>query len=225
MASKPLISATFARAAAEYLREGETQRAIELCLAGTRAYPEYAMGHMVLGRCFEVYGRMHEALEAYRKALSKLPDNPTLIALVKNAEEHERKEFQRAVEAQEQRFEQPTEKSPQSHQTPEKELPQEESLIDFLAKRLHVVQRIKPEPASPASPIAPPPTPLEEQGTTIVTPTMAEIFANQGAYADALKAYRALAALHPDDPKFDARIRELEQLAAAQNPHKAKAPE
>lgn len=220
MAAKPLISATFARAAAEYLREGETQRAIELCLAGTRAYPEYAMGYMVLGKCFEAYGRMPEALAAYRKALSKLPDNPTLIALVNNAEEHERKEFQRAVEAQEQRFEQPEEQSDQQPRAPEKEQPQEESLIDFLAKRLHVVQRIRPERAS-----SPPPAPPEEQGTTIVTRTMAEIFASQGAYADALKAYRALAALHPGEQKFDERIRELEQLAAAQNLHKTKAPE
>ncbi|MEK7670595.1 MAG: tetratricopeptide repeat protein, partial [Bacteroidota bacterium] len=98
------ISPSFARDAAEHLRDGNIQHAADLCLLGTKAFPNYSTGHFILGKCHEAFGRTADALAAYRQALSKLPDNPTLQTLVKNAEETQQKEFQKFVEEQEKRF-------------------------------------------------------------------------------------------------------------------------
>lgn len=60
-------------------------------------------------------------------------------------------------------------------------------------------------------------TPASEQetasGTGFVTPTLAEIYAKQGWYDDAIKAYKALANSKPlEKEKFEKRIQELEEL-------------
>jgi len=49
--------------------------------------------------------------------------------------------------------------------------------------------------------------------TGFVTPTLAEIYAKQGWYDDAIKAYRTLAVNKPAErEKFEKRIAELEEL-------------
>jgi len=54
-------------------------------------------------------------------------------------------------------------------------------------------------------------------GTGFVTPTLAEIYAKQGWYDDAIKAYKTLAANKPSDrEKYEARIAELEDLKRQQ---------
>jgi len=51
-----------------------------------------------------------------------------------------------------------------------------------------------------------------------VTPTLAEIYAKQGWYDDAIKAYRALAVSKPaEKEKFESRIKELEELKKQQD--------
>ncbi|HWP83321.1 MAG TPA: tetratricopeptide repeat protein [Bacteroidota bacterium] len=54
--------------------------------------------------------------------------------------------------------------------------------------------------------------------TGFVTPTLAEIYAKQGWYDDAIKAYRTLIVTKPaEKEKFEKRIKELEELKAQQN--------
>ena len=50
-----------------------------------------------------------------------------------------------------------------------------------------------------------------EGGETVVTETMAELYADQALYEDALGVYRQLAAERPDDWRLKNRIEELEQ--------------
>lgn len=229
------ITASFAREAATYLRDGEIGRAVELCVAGTQAYPEYAMGHLVLGRCYEALGHTREAIAEYRRALTSLPDNPTILALVHAAEERERKELERSIALQEKKGEDKDEtrqrEAPMAGSVAEEAPAREETAFEILARRLEEQRRKRmSQPPPPAEEAATQSTPSAEHepkppdGVGFVTPTLAEIYASQGAYAEALQAYRALLALHPDNATYAARIRDLEQRTARIEDEKNKAP-
>lgn len=215
MATRNTISATFAREAAECLREGDMHRAIELCTAGTSAYPEYAMGHVVLGRCYEAFGRTLDALAEYRKALNTMPDNPTVIALIQRAEQKERGEVQRVVGEHEKRFQKPPTQPPAA-QRAEEPPTRSDPTIEHLMRELERRRREKHPPTVGSAEAAPPPA---DRNQAIVTPTTAEIFAGQQLYEEALRIYRELEANEPG--RYAARIRELEQLAAEQANKKA----
>jgi tetratricopeptide (TPR) repeat protein len=53
----------------------------------------------------------------------------------------------------------------------------------------------------------------DEAGRDMVTETMAELYAEQGLYEDALGVYRKLIEIRPNDERIRARIAELQQLA------------
>ncbi|MGD8697689.1 MAG: tetratricopeptide repeat protein [Gemmatimonadales bacterium] len=53
--------------------------------------------------------------------------------------------------------------------------------------------------------------PVERRGEGVVTETMAELYASQGLYSDALAVYRHLAETRPEDERLQARILDLEQ--------------
>jgi hypothetical protein len=89
-------------------------------------------------------------------------------------------------------------------------MPQEESTLEYLARRLQDVKRIKPNPA---------PVQKEERvdaakngATNLATPTMAEIFVGQGAYAEAISAYTELLRQHPQEERYKQRLTEIERL-------------
>ncbi len=52
---------------------------------------------------------------------------------------------------------------------------------------------------------------VERRGEAVVTETMAELYASQGLYSDALAVYRQLAEARPDDERLEARILDLER--------------
>lgn len=218
VATRSTISATFAREAADCLREGDMHHALELCIEGTRAYPDYAMGHVVLGKCYEAFGRTLEALAEYRRALSTLPDNPTVIALVQRVEEKERGEFQRFVAEQEKQLQETPAPTPLPQSVAEPPT-RSDPTIEHLTKELERRRREKHPPASSNAEATLPPA---DRNHAIVTPTTAEIFAGQQLYQEALKIYRELAATHPG--KYETRIRELERLAAEKADATKKAP-
>lgn len=199
------ISASFAREAALLLRNNEVQQAMELCMAGIQAFPNYPTGYLVLGKCFESVGKRREASAQYQEALKRLPDNPTLLTLVKKLDEAQQKELQRQME--EERSRTTTAAVPQSpppSQQKENEA-SEETAFDILTKKLRNVKRIQSDTSAHTPP---PPAP---SNVTFATPTMAEIFVKQGNYAEAIAAYKELAARKPDE-QYTQRIAELEKL-------------
>lgn len=223
------ISPFFARDAAEHMRRGDIRGALDLCVAGTKAFPNYATGHLLLAKCYDAFGKTTEALTEFRQALNILPDNPTLRALVKAAEEKEQREFRAQVEEQERRFE--AAKAAPSHApvpaTPSNTTVREETTEEYLeniVKRLHERKAAKPASAPAAEP-----SPMPPEGTRneqFVTATMAEIFATQGEFVQAINAYRELMKHHPEEHrKYAARIAELEQLHARQQEKQADPPE
>ncbi len=59
----------------------------------------------------------------------------------------------------------------------------------------------------------------------VVTETMAELYADQGLYEDAIKVYQELAAVRPYDERVQTRIRELTELLAGGGPSDSAADE
>jgi tetratricopeptide (TPR) repeat protein len=96
---------------------------------------------------------------------------------------------------------------------------QPSNTIEDLAEKLQSAKKITPiidlstRSTTPASESDTP------AGTGFVTPTLAEIYAKQGWYDDAIKAYHTLIVTKPaEKDRFEARIAELEELKKQQNP-------
>jgi tetratricopeptide (TPR) repeat protein len=190
MAGEEEHSPRFAERAAEYLARGETAEANRLCRTGVERFPWYATGHLVLGRCCERAGHYRAAAGCYRQVLQMLPG---LAA----AEEALARVSGRPDE--------------------------DESGVEFLLRQLGQVKRPPPdteergpdraenvrgrrvEDGDAGRP--------EGSGGRIVTATLAEIYARQGQYGEAVEAYRLLIRLRPEDAgRVGERLGELERL-------------
>lgn len=177
----------FARHAVARLEEGVPAEATTLCLEGTRAFPWYATGFLVLGHAYARQDRRQESLLAYRNALALQPDNPHLQGLIRDVEHQEEAEYAAFAADQERRLAGPA---------------AEVALEDYLRGD---ESGVSPEP-SPVSPEAP-----------FVTPTLAEIYANQGEFNEAINTYQKLAERRPEqEVRFRERIKQLRDLAQKQ---------
>ncbi|MEO8167152.1 MAG: tetratricopeptide repeat protein, partial [bacterium] len=145
------VDPSFARAAAQHLLDGDIHNAVDLCTRGIAAFPQYATGYFVLGKCYESLGRTVESLVEYRRALQLLPDNPEVQSLVRHAEEKEQREFQKFAREQEKKLEGRKETVP-VEEFLAKQTPPEESAIEYLAKRLKDVKRMQPNITSGSEP-------------------------------------------------------------------------
>lgn len=183
-------SPRFAERAVEYLARGETAEAKRLCQTGVKRFPWYATGHLVLGRCCETAGQYRAAAGCYRQVLQILPG---LVV----AEEALARVSGRPDEG--------------------------ESGVDFLLRQLGQVKRPPPgtEDTGPGKGGAEQAERAGDRGTgrpegqggKIVTATLAEIYALQGKYSEAVEAYRMLIRQRPGDAgRFAERLAELERL-------------
>lgn len=203
------VSPWFARRAAERLAAGDTTEAVRLCVEGMGKYPWYATGAYVLGTCYERLGRRAEAIIEYRRACVLAPDARVVREALVRAERREQEAFEEFAVQQIDALGRP----PGSVGF-EEYLAGEgggENSAEFLRKQAEAARHEEPQPgagngapgASSASP-------------RIVTITLAEIYAAQGEYGEAVKAYRTLLERRPEDAEgFRKRIRELEALAAS----------
>ena len=200
---------TFARLASYYLMEGKPGQAVEVCLVGLRFFPEYATAHLVLGKAYEAMGRTVEAMLEYRRACRAVPDNPTVAALLKKSEQREQEAFKAFAEDRARRLH-PQRNSMTIEQYSARQESISESTSEFLLQRLHEAkQGVLPE-QDVARAI---PEEEDREAPRIVTATLAEIYANQGEYREAIEAYRTLSTQQPDDAeRFNKRITELEGM-------------
>jgi tetratricopeptide (TPR) repeat protein len=194
LASNPK-SPLFARLASCYLKEERIAEAVALCVEGLKSFPDYSTGHLILGQCYEAQGRNVEALLEYRRVLKAVPDNPRVKSLVVQTEEREQKAFKAFAEERARTID-----AKKGSLT----------LEGFLSESLPP-KATKPTDDHPERP---------SEGTAhnkIVTPTLAEIYASQGEYGEAIEAYRRLLRERPgESQRFQTRIGELEDLAKAQ---------
>ena len=110
---------------------------------------------------------------------------------------------------------QPVQKAPAAPGVSEGEKDQ----IEALADKLKNAARITPIIDLSERAAVPPSESETPSSTGFVTPTLAEIYAKQGWYDDAIKAYKTLAVSKPAErEKFEKRIQELEELKKQQEP-------
>jgi len=208
-------SPEFARHAKEYLESGEVQKALELCLEGTAEFPWYGTGALVLGQCYDALGRTVEAMLAYRRALKAVPDNPVVQSLLKSAEDREQQAFEAYAESQARLLK--AKKESASFESYVSEGGEEsESSVEVLLRQLQGAKRIVP-PGPEAQPGEEPAPASDAPTTRIVTATLAEIYANQGQYREAIKAYRTLCEQRPEEAhRYEKRLADLEELVKMQ---------
>lgn len=204
------VSPFFAREAARLFDRGELTEALHVCEQGRERYPWYATASLIMGRCYEELGRTAEAILEYRRILEILPDSRIARARLDHMENRERAEFQAFVEQQEE-----TLKKEKNSRTFEDFVREGggESAVEFLVKKS---QTPPPVTARPVTTVQ-----ENEHQAEIVTVTLAEIYAAQGQFREAIAAYRKLMERRPDDAgRFGKRIVELEDLAAASESEK-----
>ena len=202
------VSPWFARRASERIEAGDTAEAARLCMEGIAEYPWYATGVYVLGRCYEELGRTAEAILEYRRAVALLPDAALVREALARAERREQGAFETFAVQQAAVLNRVARPVGFEEYIAGEAGPGEGS-ADFLRKQAEAArhEEVRPGSEKEASPPA---------SARIVTVTLAEIYAAQGEYREALKAYRFLMERRPEDTEgFQKRIRELETLAAA----------
>lgn len=196
----------FARMAQEFLSRGEPSKAAQICQEGLRRHPDYGTGYLVLGKCYAALGRNREALLALRRVRDIVPDNPQVRSLVAEREAREDQEFEEFCARRR------ADLGVREPITLEEFFSgrKEESSVDYLLKQLEEVRKQRPREKVPDAEGGP----GEEDpvNAKIITVTLAEIYVSQGQIAEAIKAYRKLMELRPDDAaRFTERIGELEQ--------------
>ena len=208
------VSPWFARVAAGYLEQGETVRALKLCLAGMRDYPRYMTGALILGKCYEAMGQRGEAILEYRRILDVHPDNPMLHRLCTAVERKEEEEFA-VFREQRRKTIRKTGNAVSFERYIADPVLEEESGIDFLLKQLQAAKSGGRSSASEEL-LAD----LKDAGEgsgKIVTATLAEIYVAQKEYGEAIAAYRALIEQRPGDAdRYRERLAEIELLVRDQ---------
>ncbi len=201
----------FARAAADLLESGNIKEALRICVEGTRVFPRYTTGRLLLGRCYEALGSHVEAMLEYTHVLEVFPDNPLVRELVDHAEQLEEQgfdsfatELQARLQGRKDRltFEEyvGTPAAGGGEQSMEQIIQQLEG-----APRRIPVQDAPPAPEGAQLITAP--------HARFVTATLAEIYASQGEYDEAIEAYRTLAAQRPGSAeRYQKRLAELEEM-------------
>jgi tetratricopeptide (TPR) repeat protein len=204
----PPVSPRFARRAEEALAAGQIREAVQLCSEGLEQFPWYATGMYILGRCYEELGRMGEAILEFRRARSILPGTRAVREALERVGRQEQREFELFAVQHVQALQR--QQGPLTFEQYIGGMAGEgESTVDFLQQQ---VQSAKSEEKEAEEEPA-------EGSPRIVTVTLAEIYAAQKEYREAIEAYRVLIEHRPLEAKrFEKRIAELEVLAAAEKP-------
>jgi len=212
----------FARVAASYLDQGRTREALTLCVEGMKVFPRYVTGSLILGKCYEALGRNAEALLEYRRVVETFPDNATAKALVERTMQTEAEAFQRFVETLEPTL-LPRKDTLTFSEFSSGTSPAQVNTVEFLIKQLQRAPKLPRASGMPMIPVVQEDlTSGAEPSPVIVTETLAEIYASQGQFREAIQAYRTLAEQKPEESeRFTQRITQLEELVRLEGEDRA----
>ncbi|MDA0986130.1 MAG: tetratricopeptide repeat protein [Bacteroidetes bacterium] len=213
-------SPLFARLADALLSLNKTDEALLLCQNGIEKYPDYAAAYVVLGKINLKLGNFISAKNNFLTAIQKSPTNQIAVKLIQNIPEEKLTEPEKINFPQFEEFEKTHEvKIPENElitideflsikkiQTEEENINQ----MDELAQLLSQAEKITPVEVSENSTLPD----IELFEPFIVTPTLAEIYANQEEFSDAIELYKTLIQKRPDQKdEFVKRIEELKLKA------------
>lgn len=205
----------FARIAAELLDSGDIKEALRVCAEGTRVFPRYTTGRLVLGRCYEALGSNVEAMLEYKRVLEVFPDNPLVQDLLKRAEQREQQGFDAFASEWQARLQGRKDRLTFEDYVGTPNAGADQSMEQIIQQLEGAPRRI-PVPEAPPSPEAALETPVAP--ARFVTATLAEIYASQGEYDEAIEAYKTLAAQRPGSAeRYQKRLTELEELKKMQH--------
>ena len=205
----------FARIAADLLDSGDIKEALRICQEGTRVFPRYTTGRLVLGRCYEALGSHVEAMLEYRRVLEGFPDNTLVRDFLKRADQREQQGFDAFAAQWQARLQGRKDRLTFEEYVGAPNPPVGQSMEEIIQKLESAPRRI-PVPDSPA-PVPEGPREAPASPSRFVTATLAEIYASQGEYDEAIEAYRTLAAQRPGSAeRYQKRLEELEELKRLQ---------
>jgi len=208
LVTKAVTTPWFARLASVYLEQGETATALRVCREGMKRYPRYVTGSLILAKCYEALGRRIEAALEYRRVLKVLPDNQMVKDIVRQLERQEQVAFETFAQRRQEELGSVGGSVAFEQYNLSQAAPQESS-VDFLIKQLQEVRRSTPQGQGEQ---ADEPQLEEGEAAKIVTETLAEIYASQNEFHEAIKAYRKLLELRPEDAvRYEKRLAELEE--------------
>ena len=204
----------FARTAADLLDSGNIKEALRICVEGTRVFPRYTTGRLLLGRCYEALGSHVEAMLEYARVLEVFPDNPLVQGLLKRAEQREQQGFDAFASEWQARLQ-----GRKDRLTFEEYVGTPNAGSDQSMEQ--IIQQLEGAPRRIPVQDAPPPTEGTHEAPVsparFVTATLAEIYASQGEYDEAIEAYRTLATQRPGSAeRYQKRLTELEELKRMQ---------
>lgn len=214
-------SPLFARLADGLLQLNKLDEALALCENGISLYPEYVSGYVVLGKIHLKKGNYTFAKNNFLIAIQKSPTNTFAAKLIEAIPaEEEVKEVVKTFPT----FEEFEKENPL--QTSEAELISLESFLysgetkndsenieemDELAQLLSSAEKISPTEVTTDENLPD----IDQFEPSIVTPTLAEIYASQEQFADAIELYKTLIERRPKEKlEFEKRISELKTLAS-----------
>jgi len=180
-------SRAFVELARLYHVEGRLEEAARLCADGVRRHPDYLSARVLLGRIYFDMGFLEEAREAMDHVLERAPDN--LVARRVVAEIFM---SQGDREAAIERF---------------------RALLAFKPDDEETRKRLAAIEAAPEPPPEPVPTPAEQ--AVLATPTLAEVYVQQGLPEEALRLYRQILSSDPGNDAVKERIAHLERANPA----------
>lgn len=205
----------FARVAAEVLEHGDAAKALALCARGRRQFLRYPAGQFVLARCYQALGRRAEAILEYEQVLAIFPANAAVRYRLDAVRVEEDLEFEAFAARRRPQLLRERDSIAPDRYGASPGVPGRESGVDFLLKQLQEVKK-----SARAGGVAEENVASREAGEgtgKIVTATLAEIYASQKEYKEAIRAYRRLIEQRPSDAeRFAQRVRELEDLERAE---------
>lgn len=83
-------SRLFSRLADAHRKEGNINRAIELCMDGIQKHPDYLTGHLILGRCFFEQQNFNEAFDEFKKVCTLDRHNQIAIKMLADIFVHQK---------------------------------------------------------------------------------------------------------------------------------------
>ena len=228
--SRP-TSPLFARLASEYLSRGRLHEAKRLLEDGLRNYPSYATAHLILAKCFAAERDFTGALQRLHRAIDLLPGVQPLRSLLSQWEKQRLQEIKPSVEEQSALVDTPTStvgavvaevpvdyESPPTTSVIVEEAPEKaEAAPSFRLRPFMLEEPVVERMGIPAGVSAEEKVSAEwDDDGRIVSKTLAEIYASQGAYGEAVLTYQLLRRRKPENAAdYDRRIQELEAKLTA----------
>jgi tetratricopeptide (TPR) repeat protein len=204
----------FARNAADLLESGDIKEALRICVEGTRVFPRYTTGRLMLGRCYEALGSHVEAMLEYRRVLEVFPDNALVRELLKRAESREQQGFNAFAAEWQARLQGRKDRLTFEDYVGSLSAAADPSVEQIIQQLEGAPKRI---PVQDVPPVPDPPRETPASPARFVTATLAEIYASQGEYDEAIEAYRTLAAQRPGSAdRYQKRLTELKELKKSQ---------